>query len=130
MEANEASKNAGIVQIASGVVNLFVVSWVSSMFWLTAGGAISTCVMGVITLGLCPLPVGMLCGVAGIGIAIIAVFEIVAGLFGLTQPENARTVQLLAAIAAVFGILLGNPVSLVTGIVALVMLSTARQSAE
>lgn len=124
MDRENRLRAAAMVQLVSGLVNLFVVSWVSAFLWVTVGGTVSGVVMAICTLGLCPMPVGMLCGFAGIGIAIVAVFEVVGGAVGLAKPETAKTPMMVVAGIGILSVLLGSPIALITGIVVLTLLAT------
>lgn len=124
MDRESRFRAAAIVQLVSGLVNLFVVSWVSSFLWVTIGGSVSVFVMAVCTLGVCPLPVGALCGFAGIGIALVAILEIVGGAVGLANPEKAKAPMMGIAGVGIFSVLLGSPVAVVTGAVVLMLLAT------
>lgn len=121
-----ALRAAAIVQLISGCVNLLIVSWLASVIWFTVGGTVSAVVMAVCTLGMCPLPVGSLCGGVGLFIAPIAVLEIVSGVIGISSPRGGRVLMITTGIIELLSVFLVNPVALVAGLVSLGLAITNR----
>jgi hypothetical protein len=115
--AGSALRTAAIVQLVSGIVNLIFVSWAASLFWLGAGSTVSAVVMAVCTLGLCPAPVGALCGGVGLVIAPIAIVEIISGIAGLTGARPPRWLVLLTAVLELVSVCVANPVAVIAGAV-------------
>lgn len=125
-----ALRAAAIVQLVSGVVNLLIVSWLSSMLWVTIGGPISMVVMAICTLGICPLPVGSLCGFVGLLIGPLAVLEIVSGIVGLATPAGNRPLVMVTAVLELLSLFLVNPVAVIAGGVSLGLTITAKPAAQ
>lgn len=121
---DDRTKVAAAIQLTVGILNLLVMSWLASLFWFSMGGVVSMFVMAICTLGLCPLPIGSACAVVGPLIALVGVLEIVAGVAGLVRPEAFRPLTIMAAICGVLSLALGNPISVVGGVVVLAMLMT------
>jgi hypothetical protein len=118
-EDSGALRAAAIMQLVSGVVNLLIVSWLASVLWVTVGGAFSMIVLTVCTLGLCPLPLGSLCGFVGLVIGPLAILEIVSGIVGLSNPRGARTLMMVTAVLELLSLLVGSPVAVLAGAVSL-----------
>ncbi len=117
-------KVAATIQLTVGILNLLVVSWMACLFWFSYGGVVSMLVMAICTLGLCPLPIGSACAVVGPVIAAMGILEIVAGVAGLVHPKTSRSLTFGVAVCGMLSIFLGNPISVVAGVVVLAVLST------
>jgi hypothetical protein len=120
-------KASAVVQLVSGIVNLLVVSWLASFLWVSVGGTASMIVMAICTLGLCPLPIGSLCGFVGFIIAPLAILEIASGIAGLVSPRAAKPLMIATAIIEVLCVLLASPVAFVAGLVSLGLLIASRR---
>ncbi|MEZ4320690.1 MAG: hypothetical protein R3F61_24630 [Myxococcota bacterium] len=112
---------AAIIQLVAGIVNLTIVSWVSFLFWIYVGGLFSMVVMAICTLGLCPLPVGMVCGIAGALIGLMGIAEMVSGVAALARPDPPKTPLQVVAGLGLANVFLANPVSVVAGAVVLAL---------
>lgn len=120
-------KASAVVQLVSGVVNLLVVSWLASFLWVSVGGTVSMFFMAMCTLGLCPLPIGSLCGFVGFLIAPLALLEIGSGIFGLVSPRAAKPMLIVVGVLEVLCLFLVNPVAFVAGLVSLGLVITSRR---
>jgi hypothetical protein len=118
---------SAVVQLVSGIVNLFLVSWLASVLWVSIGGTVSMFVMAICTLGLCPLPVGSLCGFVGFIIAPLALLEIGSGIVGLVSPRAAKPLMIATAIVELLCLFLANPVAFVAGLVSLGLVIASRR---
>src|SRR4051812_41171223 len=121
----EQLRNAAIVQIVGGVIDLLIGWFLASCVWSIGGTLVGT-VLTVCTLGMCP--VGMLCSFGGFfGFLIIplGILEIISGVVGLTSPQSAGTLMRITAALGVAGLLLGSVTSLVSGATVLMMMRSA-----
>ena len=123
-------KNAAIVQIISGLVNIFITSWVVSSIAvtvLTVGGTMCGVIVGVITLGLCPIGLITPClgflGFAGLLAVPLGIIELIAGILGLTNPKSGGTFMKVAAVLEVLGLLIGALPGAIAGGLVLMFLS-------
>lgn len=94
-------KNAAIAQLISGIVNMFVMPTAFVMF-----GSICS----VFTFGL-----GGLCSFGACILWPIGIFEVVAGVMGLTNPRGAVGIMRIASFVEIGSILGGGIVSAVIG---------------
>lgn len=116
-------KYAAIAQIISGLVNIFITSWVVCTA-VQFGGALCGTVLMVVTFGLCP--VGYLVGCLGyLGFLAVplGVIEIIAGILGMTNPKSGGTMMKITAILEIVGILIGALPGAVAGGLVLMFLS-------
>jgi hypothetical protein len=119
-------QQVAVLQLVSGVVNVFLMAALVSM---VLGGTLGTigafCGTIVASVG-CPLGCigffGWMCGFWGLALLPIGVLELVAGLVGLVNPQGSGTVMRVAAMAELSSLLFGGIVSTVIGAVALGLL--------
>jgi len=119
-----------VLQLVSGVINLFFAWWLAATAWGTVG-TLASCGVGMVlgflgSLVGCPLGFlvsycGMACGAIGMLLIPIGALELVAGIMGLAQPGGSGSLGKLAAWAEVLSLLAGGLVSGVIGIVSLVL---------
>ncbi len=105
----EMLNTAGLLQITSGVLNVFVVSWMAYFAIATGGSFVWIC-----TMGLCP---AFLCGLAGFLLVPIGIFEILSGILIMTNNPSALQVQRLVSIVQKVSILFGGVGSVVVSFV-------------
>lgn len=108
---------AAIAQLVSGVVNLFGMWALASMFYMTVCGGITA----LITAGACPF--GTVCGFAPWLLIPLGLLEIIAGILGLASPRSAVTLIKVTAVLEIVAIAAGGLGSLVAGIIAIVLAS-------
>lgn len=113
----------GVLQIVSGLVNLAVMAVGWFTLGTTVGGLVSGLACTVLTLGLCPLPIGMLCGLVGILPVLVGVIEIIGGSLVIGLGDQARTMGQVTAVLEILSVFYGGIVSAVVGVVALVLLA-------
>lgn len=109
-ELPEKLKTTAILQVVSGALNLMIMWWVVSM---TAGLVGGVCT-GIITLGACPI--GVVCGLPGYLLIPIGIFELVAGIMGLTNAGSAGKVMRVAAWVELASLLVGGLLSAAAGV--------------
>lgn len=110
-------KTAAILQLASGVVNVFVMAAVSTTVWTLVGGGLGTFCLHTL---MCPVGMfGWACGAWGLLLLPIGVLEIVAGAAGLVAPDGAALPMRAATWAELFSVLCGGIASGVVGVLAL-----------
>jgi len=102
---------AAIIQIVSGVINIFFMAGVS-YFVIAMGGGIIT---AICTLGMCPA--GVMCGFAGFLLVPIGIFEILSGVMIMTSNPNALKIQRYVSIVQKVSILFGGLGSLIASFV-------------
>jgi hypothetical protein len=102
---------AAILQIVSGVLNVFFMAGVSYMVLGVGGGLITA----MCTLGMCPF--GVFCGFAAFLLVPIGIFEILSGVLILTNNPNALKIQRYVSIAQKVAILFGGIGSLIMSFV-------------
>ncbi len=112
---------AGVVQILSGVVNLFIMSWMVSALWATVGSFVTGMILAICTLGLCPLPIGMVGALAWIVIVPVALIEITSGILVIVMGRRMKAFALVTSILEGLTTLVGNPVGAVAGLVSLIL---------
>jgi hypothetical protein len=116
-------KYAAIAQIISGLVNIFVTSWVVCTM-VQLGGAVCGSVLMVVTLGLCPVGYFVGClGYLGFLAVPLGIVEIIAGILGLTNPKSGGTMMKITAILEIAGLLIGALPGAVAGGLVLMFLS-------
>ena len=119
-------QQVAILQLVSGVVNVFAMAAVVSLVLGGSAGVVGS-FCGAIIAGVgCPLGClgffGWMCGFWGLALLPIGILELVAGLVGLVNPEGSGTVMRVAAMAELSSLLFGGLVSTVVGVVALGLL--------
>lgn len=103
----------------SGGLNLLVMPWVV-LFVVGMGGGT---VCGILTIWMGGL--GAFCGMCGwLGMILVPVgiFEIVAGVMGLTNPQTGGKVMRIATFVEMGSIIVGGLTGLIAGIIAMMML--------
>ena len=105
------------IQLASGVINLTIMWWVSSFAMLFIGGFCTT----VFSLGICPI--GAFCGVAPWILIPFGLAEIIVGIIGLVNPKTSGTALRYIAIMELPALLFGGIGSVVAGAVSLSLLN-------
>lgn len=123
-------KNAAIVQIISGLVNIFITSWVASSILvgvLTMGGTVFGVIVGICTMGMCPIGIITPClgflGFAGFLAIPLGIMELIAGILGVSNPKSGGTFMKIAAVFEILGVLIGALPGAVAGGVVLMFLS-------
>lgn len=106
-------KQAAILQIVSGVITMTVMACTA---WLTIGGVLAVCTFFLGGLG-------GICGLVALVLMPIGLFEVISGIYGLTNPENAAPVMKICSYVEVVGLLFGGLSTALAGGVALTMLS-------
>ena len=94
--------NAALIQIGSGVLNVFFLAGLMS-FVLSFGGGLIT---GVCTLGMCPI--GGLCGFASLLLIPVGIGEILSGVLIMTKNPAALKVHAYVSIVQKVAILFGG----------------------
>ncbi|MFT6143051.1 MAG: hypothetical protein ACJAZO_000913 [Myxococcota bacterium] len=115
IRVEEKATSVGVAQIISGIINLIVMSMGWLLLGTTIGGAVSTIIIGLLTLGMCPLPIGGLWGLVGVLPLIIGVLGIVSGAAILTDPKRYREFGRFIAILEVLSVLYGGVCSVLIG---------------
>lgn len=108
---------AAIAQLVSGVVNLFGMWWLASMFYMAACGSVTA----LLTAGACPF--GTVCGLAPWLLIPLGLLEVIAGILGLASPRSAVVLIKVTAVLEILALAAGGLGSLVAGIIALVLAS-------
>ena len=123
-------KNAAIVQIISGLVNIFITSWLVSgmaVTLFTVGGTMIGIICGVLSMGLCPIGIITPClgllGFAGFLAVPLGILELIAGIVGLTNPKSGGMFMKIAAVFEILGILIGALPGAIAGGLVLMFLS-------
>jgi hypothetical protein len=104
-------RTAAIVQLVVGIVDLTVGAWIAVFMW--------TCISGICTLGMCPIG-----GLLGIFIYPIGLFELIAGIVGLSNPRSGAQLMKIAGGLGLLGILFGSLSSSIGGLIVLLQLSS------
>lgn len=108
---------AAISQLVSGVVNLFGMWWIASMFYMTVCGGVTA----LLTAGACPF--GTICGFAPWLLIPLGLIEVIAGILGLASPRSAVTLIKVTAVLEILAFAAGGIGSLVAGVIAIVLAS-------
>lgn len=103
----ERLKTAAIMQLVSGLINVFVMTWIAS-FTLGLAGSICTLGFG-----------GQFCGFLACFLAPIGLFEIVAGAMGMTNPRDGARVMRIASFVEMASLLAGGIPSAIIGFLVL-----------
>lgn len=119
-------QQVAILQLVSGVVNVFAMAAIVSIVLGGSAGIVGS-VCGGLLAGLgCPIGClgffGWMCGLWGLALLPIGILELFAGILGLVNPEGSGTVMRVAAMAELASLLFGGIVSTVAGVVALGLL--------
>ncbi len=109
------ARNVGIAQIISGLINLIIMSLGWALLGTTIGGTVSAAFCAVITLGMCPLPVGALCGFVGVLPLILGILEIISGALIVSDADRYRSFSRAIAILEVLSVLYGGICSVLVG---------------
>ena len=117
MDLPEKLKTAAIVQLVSGLVNVFMMAGFAFFALSTLGGIVTT----ICTLGL--FPVGWCCGFLGLLLMPVGLVEIVAGVLGLTNNPSAGKVIGMTVYLEMASLLCGGIGSAIAGFVVRGMLS-------
>ncbi|MBA2321410.1 MAG: hypothetical protein H0V89_09665 [Deltaproteobacteria bacterium] len=110
----QSAKNAAILQIVSGVLNLFVMPGVVFAATWVVGLVCGTCTFGVGTLA-------SLCGFVSCLLPPIGIAEIVVGAIALTNPRQGIPFGRILAFVEIGSLLAGGIVSAVIGVVVMRM---------
>ena len=102
---------AAIIQIVSGVVNVFFMAGVSYMVLGMGGGIITA----ICTLGMCPI--GVLCGFVAFLLVPVGIFEILSGVMIMTQNPNALQIQRYVSIVQKVSVLFGGVGSIIASFI-------------
>jgi hypothetical protein len=105
-------KTAAILQIVSGLVNWFVMSWIA---WMSIG-----CVCGALTFIVGGL--GAMCGIGGLLLIPIGWIEIGAGVYGLMNPKEGAKIMKYVTYVEMGSVLLGGIPAAIIGFVVTGML--------
>lgn len=123
-------KNAAIVQIISGLVNIFITSWVASTVLVgvfTMGGTLIGLIVGICTMGFCPIGIITPClgfiGFAGFLAVPLGILELITGIVGLSNPKTGGSFMKITAVLEILGILIGALPGAIAGGVVLMFLS-------
>jgi hypothetical protein len=108
---------AAVTQIVVGAIDMLVGWWLASMVGLCAGSALTSPCMCI---GL--PPIGAMCGMLGFAVIPIGVFELIAGIVGLTNPKTGATVLKISSIFGIAGLLVGSVTSALAGVITLIMM--------
>ncbi|MBT3219499.1 MAG: hypothetical protein HN348_10440 [Proteobacteria bacterium] len=119
---NEKILAVGLTQIVSGMLSLSVMALGWFFMGGTAGGFCSMFICTICSGGICPLPVGALCGFIGVLPLILGLIEIISGAVLLGLQEKAKTFALIVGVAEILSILYGGVISLIAGIVVVTVL--------
>lgn len=111
-EVPQPLKTAAILQIVSGVVNWFVMAWLS---WFAIG-----CVCGTLTFFIGGL--GGICGLFSMLLVPIGWVEIGVGVYGLMNPKEAAPIMKYVTYLEMGSILLGGIPAAIIGFVVTGML--------
>lgn len=120
----------GIGQILSGVINLIIMSLGWFFLGSTVGGTVTAVFCGVVTLGICPLPFGALCGFVGILPIFLGLLEIISGILILMDADRYRTFARAIGIVEVMSILYGGICSVLVGVFTLFTLKSGAATDE
>ena len=102
---------AAIIQIVSGVLNVFFMGTAVYMVVGLGGGTIIL----MCTMGLCPI--GYICGFAGFLLAPVGMFEILSGIMIMTKNPAALKIQRIVSIVQKVAILFGGIGSIIASFV-------------
>lgn len=108
---------AAVVQLVSGMLNLFVTWWVSGFIVSTAGAVCSS----IVSLGTCPL--GVFCGFASWALIPLGLAEVIVGIVGLINPKSSGTAIRYMAFIEIPSILIGGVGSLIAGFASIALLN-------
>jgi hypothetical protein len=97
-EVPQQLKTAAIVQLVSGLVNWFMMAFIS---YFTLGIILGVCTFWIGGLG-------AICGMWGCLLVPIGIFEVVAGVMGLTNPKGAGQIMKYASYAEMAGVIFGG----------------------
>jgi hypothetical protein len=119
-------QQVAVLQLISGVVNVFVMAAVVSLVLGSSFGVVGTFCGGLLSIVGCPVGClgvfGWMCGFWGLALLPVGILEMVAGMVGLINPEGSGTVLRVTAVAELASLLFGGIVSTVIGVVALGLL--------
>lgn len=104
-------QTAAILQIVSGVLNVFFMAGVSYMVLGVGGGLITA----ICTLGMCPI--GVFCGFVAFLLVPVGIFEILSGVLILTHNPSALQIQRYVSIAQKVSVLFGGIGSIIMSFV-------------
>ena len=109
-----------IIQLVSGLVNILLMAALVTITLTAVGGTAGTCVSVIFAMLGCPLGcvgvLGWACGLWGLALLPIGLFEVVAGGVALVNPEPSPTLIRAAAIAEMASLLFGGLNSAVAGV--------------
>jgi hypothetical protein len=108
-------KTLGMANLIGGIVNVTFGAFIASTVWSLGAGTCTT----VCTFGLCPI--GFMFGFIGMLVWPVGMIEIVIGALTLMQPESVKGVYKFLPFAQFGGILLGDFVSPLLGVVGIMM---------
>ena len=104
-EVPQQLKTAAIAQLVSGLVNWFVMSF---LVYLGVGVVAAVCTFWIGGLG-------GICGLVGCLLIPIGIFEVVAGVMGLTNPKQGAQIMKYATYAEFASVLFGGIPAAVVG---------------
>lgn len=116
VDAPPQIKTVSALYLVAGVINISFGWIIASSLW-TFGAGMCT---GLLTCGACPI--GVACGVVAFAVIPVGLVEIIAGIIGLTNPDGAKGLISMLPFGMVPSILLGDIISPIVGVLALVML--------
>ena len=123
----ERLKQAAMVQIAVGVVNIFLTSWVAFLAWQSAGCITGTCLTTILGSVGCPLGVIGYCPSClswGSFIFVpLGIVDIVSGVLSMQNPKGSAMFMRIAAVVDIVSILLGGIPGAIGGALVMYMLS-------
>lgn len=115
-EAPANLKTISIIQLVSGLLNIFVMAGLS---WFVLGMGAGTITL-ICTLGFCPF--GGFLGFLGCLLIPIGISEVAVGAMGLSDPMNAAKFSKYAAVLELASFLCGGIPSAIAGVIVLYML--------
>ena len=117
----------GLTQIVSGMLSLSVMALGWFFMGSTVGGFCSMFACAIVSLGMCPLPVGIVCGLVGVLPLILGLMEIISGAVLLGLQEQAKKFALVVGVLEILSIIYGGVLSLIAGIVVVTVLPKVGQ---
>jgi len=106
-------KSTAILQLVSGIITVTFMACVS---YLTIGTTLAVCTFFIGGLG-------GICGLVGLLLVPVGIFEIVSGILGLTNPKAGAKVMQICSYVEMGSILLGGLSTAIAGGVALAMMN-------
>jgi len=106
-------KSTAILQLVSGIITVTFMACVS---YMTIGTVMALCTFWAFGLG-------GICGLAGLLLVPVGIFEIVSGIIGLTNPKGGAKIMQICSYVEIGAILLGGLSTAIAGGVAMTMMS-------